>query len=135
MSEIKLESIVNYLKEREEQEGKPYIDCIVWIGHDNPITNAVPKLQVFYRYCHTKELREKDRYPNGDLIQSDRHQMLNFMCLAATQKDLDELIYLIENKDVVGLRLVNFFEGQPMVKTFEDIVKKEIEKRNLAQFL
>lgn len=131
MSEIKLESIVNYLKESEEQEGKPYIDCIVWIGHDNPITNAVPKLQVFYRYCHTKQLRETDRLPNGDLITSDRHQMLQFMCLAATQKDLDELTYLIENSDVVELRFVNFFEGQPMVKTFEDIVYKEMTKRGI----
>lgn len=131
MSEIKLESIVNNLKEREEQKGKPYIDCIVWIGYDNPITNAVPKLQVFYRYCHTKQLRETDRFPNGDLIKSDRHQMLQFMCLAATQKDLDELTYLIENSDVVELRFVNFFEGQPMVKTFEDIVYKEMTKRGI----
>lgn len=127
---IRIKSVIDYLKKKETEKGLPYIDCSVWIVPDNPITNCVPKIEVFYRYSHTKELEQC--YHIGDrFIHSEKHQMLEFMALGATQNDADSLKMLIENSNVIDLHFVNFFENQPMVKVFEDLVNNEIEKRKL----
>ena len=125
-----IQSMIDYLKEKETEKGLPYIDCSVWIVPDNPITNCVPKIEVFYRYCHTNELKQCS-YVGDGFIHSENHQMLEFMSFIATQNDVDSLKTLIENSDVADLHFVNFFEGQPMVKFFEDLVNNEIEKRKL----
>ena len=125
MNELK--NWVNYLNVKKAQKGLLHIDCEVSMVNESDI-NHLPKVEVFYRYCHTNELRNCDVI-NGELIHSERHQMLEFLVIPATQTDIEKLKYLITHSNVDRVTLVNLYGSQPIVSHIEDIVNKEIKNR------
>lgn len=125
MNEIK--NLVNYLNDKEGQKGLLHIDCEVFMVNESDM-NHLPKIEVFYRYCHTNELKACDMI-NGKCIHSERHQMLEFLVIPATQAEIEKLKYLITHSNVDRVTLVNLYGSQPIVSHIENIVNKEIKNR------